>query len=986
MSRQAVQQQNQQGKTSATLLGNNGVLQRQCPSCGNHSMAGGECSECSKKKKWKGLQTKLTIGEPDDVYEREADRVADQVMRMPELDLRRQPDDKMMQSQPLVQRTSITSLDGTVDPPTSVHELLRSPGQPLGRAERQYFEPRFGHDFSHVRVHTDSLAGESARAVYARAYTVGRNIAFAEGQYSPGTAEGKRLLAHELTHVVQQGNSRSIGSIAERSNCGLPLSTDTRASQQVLLRQLDLAQIQQELQILRIQLSAPLNSERTMLEARLIQLEAMLNRRGIGESPSTPENSLLVFPFITRFSMAWNLAKETVKRKVLEFDEAYRSSSITRGFIKLEDLVPSADDVWRVGVDNGLFKNDEKNLIENHARKLADQNYGRRYNAAKYGHIYGDEQYYENSGKRKLDDSEIWHRGREYRLFLPDEKAKVLHISMIGIARAAALNSLSSSIDPKSPAADRLMDEIHDFTKDPAVVLLEPVIERLFGPYGYKYSDSGEQWVVADAINKAYRKSLKPNQIRKTTDATASERWDECQRRRDADKNNLEAAQFDSNCFQSVEEYVTEFFARTILYRQLYANCGGNTLEKITCRKNVDATFFPNYAAWRDYQRRQAYEALRNTDVIRNDGAIATVGRMGGYITARFLGSDEKEALELSEKVAMVSSLGDISLAVKAGQKINAEVRHYSGGGGLAVSRDAPVTWTDRQTGNNGSAPKSTPTTTSGKPPVGSPISTGVPRPPRDETGGLFRPTSIDKGRGARPFYAKDPVRSKALKTRSDPVPKPPLPSRAATRPAATKSTSKSGKPGSHSTSTPISGTPTRPQVSPGARPETAGSGGIVSINRSYNSGTGVSQTVIEGRLQPTLPQRAGLENLLGPPLSNADRAHLVGRIFGDEAAAGTLYAPINFNRGVQLTMEKTLRILEQEARAVGGYVWYRASNQSHEKPDGKALKEVKYEFQIRLNNGTISKTVRVEFSDIVLPGTPVTKNRPGFTIKAPFE
>lgn len=69
---------------------------------------------------------------------------------------------------------------------------------------RHYFEPRFGYDFSQVRVHTDAKAAESARAVNALAFTVGRDVAFGAGQYAPGTTEGKRLLAHELTHVVQQ--------------------------------------------------------------------------------------------------------------------------------------------------------------------------------------------------------------------------------------------------------------------------------------------------------------------------------------------------------------------------------------------------------------------------------------------------------------------------------------------------------------------------------------------------------------------------------------------------------------------------------------------------------------------------------------------------------------------------------------------------------------------------------------------------------------
>jgi hypothetical protein len=90
------------------------------------------------------------------------------------------------------------------DVPSSVHDTLHSPGQPLDAGTRAFMEPHFGHDFSGVRVHTDKQASESANAVNARAYTVGKNVVFGAGQYAPGTMRGRELLAHELTHVVQQ--------------------------------------------------------------------------------------------------------------------------------------------------------------------------------------------------------------------------------------------------------------------------------------------------------------------------------------------------------------------------------------------------------------------------------------------------------------------------------------------------------------------------------------------------------------------------------------------------------------------------------------------------------------------------------------------------------------------------------------------------------------------------------------------------------------
>jgi hypothetical protein len=101
-----------------------------------------------------------------------------------------------------------TSVVAGRETPSVVREVLRSPGQPLDPATRAFFEPRFGHDFSQVRVHTDARAAESARAVNALAYTLGRDVVFGAGHYSPGTRSGQRLLAHELVHTVQQGEAQ----------------------------------------------------------------------------------------------------------------------------------------------------------------------------------------------------------------------------------------------------------------------------------------------------------------------------------------------------------------------------------------------------------------------------------------------------------------------------------------------------------------------------------------------------------------------------------------------------------------------------------------------------------------------------------------------------------------------------------------------------------------------------------------------------------
>ncbi len=108
----------------------------------------------------------------------------------------------------MLQRRSTSETEPSEVPPI-VHEVLRSPGQPLDPVTRAYMEPRFGHDFSRVRVHTDAKAAESAQVVNALAYTVGHDVVFGTEQYAPGTAEGRELLAHELAHTVQQRQTRT---------------------------------------------------------------------------------------------------------------------------------------------------------------------------------------------------------------------------------------------------------------------------------------------------------------------------------------------------------------------------------------------------------------------------------------------------------------------------------------------------------------------------------------------------------------------------------------------------------------------------------------------------------------------------------------------------------------------------------------------------------------------------------------------------------
>jgi hypothetical protein len=191
--------------TIQSATGSRPVLQRQC-ACGTHTPSGGgECESCARKR---------------------------------------------------LQRKAIGN-DGDFEAPPIVQAVLRGAGRPLDAQARAALEPRFGRDFSAVRVHTDAHAGESARAVGALAYTVGRQIVFGAGQYRPGSRAGQRLLAHELTHTIQQsafgtavspklavGASRGAAEaeadrVADLVTAGLAAPSVRAAPQPLLQRQAD---------------------------------------------------------------------------------------------------------------------------------------------------------------------------------------------------------------------------------------------------------------------------------------------------------------------------------------------------------------------------------------------------------------------------------------------------------------------------------------------------------------------------------------------------------------------------------------------------------------------------------------------------------------------------------------------------------------------------------------------------------------------------
>lgn len=195
---------------------------------------GGGCPACQAK-------SRINISQPNDPAEIEADQIADKVMRIPVGDI--QPVASHLSAPDIVHRAcdvcedeeavteALQRKEGVVaaapdpppgDPPPSIQQVIRSGGRLLDADTRSFFERRLGYDLSGVRIHTDSAAGQSARAIQATAYTLGHNIVFGEHQFAPSTAAGRRLLTHELAHVAQQ---RGATDIIQRQTEGLPASS-----------------------------------------------------------------------------------------------------------------------------------------------------------------------------------------------------------------------------------------------------------------------------------------------------------------------------------------------------------------------------------------------------------------------------------------------------------------------------------------------------------------------------------------------------------------------------------------------------------------------------------------------------------------------------------------------------------------------------------------------------------------------------------------
>jgi uncharacterized protein DUF4157 len=171
------------------------------------------------------IQAKLTVNAPGDEYEQEADRMAEEVMRMPAVQ-RAELEDEDEEPEIMTKREPAHAAGGAFEAGEAFEQQLgasQGQGQPLLPSLREEFEAKFGADFSGVRVHADNQSAEMNRAIQARAFTTGQDMFFGQGAYDPGSRGGQALIAHELTHVVQQVGEQ----IQPKEEGKQPVSTKT---------------------------------------------------------------------------------------------------------------------------------------------------------------------------------------------------------------------------------------------------------------------------------------------------------------------------------------------------------------------------------------------------------------------------------------------------------------------------------------------------------------------------------------------------------------------------------------------------------------------------------------------------------------------------------------------------------------------------------------------------------------------------------------
>ncbi|MBL7740232.1 MAG: DUF4157 domain-containing protein [Chitinophagaceae bacterium] len=269
------------------------------------------------------IQPKLHINQPNDVYEQEADAIAERVMRMPDpatkplffqpkpaaLTLIQKKCSYCKEEEEKIQMKGESHSNGVVTASSQVHDVIKSSGQSMDTTTRNFMESRFGYDFGNVRIHNDSSAHQSSTAVNALAYTYENHIVFGAGHYKPESHMGKRLIAHELAHVIQQSKNAN-GGKTQRT----PVSTEDDLHAPLLSQYNEVNPFDEESNVHTVEYAQWLHDKTNGLSHIIINMQAPVSDPKPDYSKNMSDlNAMETADFITNIHGSFSVDTITVK-------------------------------------------------------------------------------------------------------------------------------------------------------------------------------------------------------------------------------------------------------------------------------------------------------------------------------------------------------------------------------------------------------------------------------------------------------------------------------------------------------------------------------------------------------------------------------------------------------------------------------------------------------------------------------------------------
>lgn len=280
------------------------------------------------------LQEKLYISQPGDAYEQEADRIAEKVANAHEPVAGKESVQRREREIPLKYKSkTVSNLQNTTN--VSSIKNIENYGRPLNGSERNFFEQRFGYDLSQIRIHTGAQADVSAKMFNAKAFTIGKNIVFAKDEYSTSTLKGQNLLAHELTHVLQQNAPpHSYKKINTQPNTPL----------------FERNQIFKDVNLENIQFPKKLSASKTMIQCSFESSKGELSTKEITNEEMKP--TIEEIPYPTSEEMKQKLSPKKLKAVKLFFVRINRGvnswKNTPQRFREGRDFLSGAAAVWDI--------------------------------------------------------------------------------------------------------------------------------------------------------------------------------------------------------------------------------------------------------------------------------------------------------------------------------------------------------------------------------------------------------------------------------------------------------------------------------------------------------------------------------------------------------------------------------------------------------------------------------------------------------------